>query len=184
MSTLKDRMGDKVHHRNISTTTHSCENGDIIVEGELIDNRLVDTFDYQGEKTPPRMIHHLIVRLLINGQTFTIDDVEVDMPGIPREQCIETADSLDRIKGIRIVQGFTLKIKEMYLNGQGCAHLVELLLAMAPAAVQGFWTALSQKPIPKDLSSMAVSFLTDTCWVWRKEGPAICQLIEEIDKKD
>lgn len=180
MSALKALMGENVHHRNISITTHSCENGNIIIEGELVDNRLIGTFSYQGEKSPPKLVHHLVIRLLINGQTFAIDDAEVEMPGIPREQCIETVNSLERIKGIRIVQGFTLKIKEMFIGGKGCAHLIELLLAMAPAAVQGFWTARSQKPIPKDMSSMAVSFLTDTCWVWRKEGPSIRQLLDEI----
>ncbi len=182
MSSLKELMGGKAHHRNISISTHACEDGNIIVEGELVDNRQVETYYYQGEKKPPGTVHHLIIRLLINGQSFAIEDVEVEMPGIPREQCIETIDSLNEIKGIKIVQGFTMKIKEMYAEGKGCAHLIELLIAMAPAAIQGFWTTVTQSPVPKEFSSSAVGFLSDTCWVWRKDGPEIKQMIKEIEK--
>jgi hypothetical protein len=179
-TSLKDRMGDTVHQRQISIATHTCGDDAIIVEGELIDRRLKPSYDFQGRQNPPQTIHHLIVRMRVEIPSLTISEVETDMPGIPREQCAETRDSLEQVRGIRLVQGFTVKIKEMYAGGQGCAHLVELLLAMAPAAIQGLWSAVSSKPVPAEAAGMMESFLTNTCWVWRKDGPAIRELIAEI----
>jgi hypothetical protein len=178
-ASLKNQMGETAHQRSISITTHTCGDQAIIVAGELIDNRLKPTYDFQGQQKPPQTVHHMIVRFRVEIPSLTISEVETEMPGIPREQCAETRDSLEQVRGIRLVQGFTVKIKEMYAKGQGCAHLVELLLAMAPAAIQGLWSAVSSRPVPSEAAGMMEKFLTDTCWVWRKDGPAIQQLIAE-----
>jgi len=37
-----------------------------------------------------------------------------------------------------IAKGFTARVKNLVGGNKGCAHLVELLLAMAPAAIQGY----------------------------------------------
>ncbi len=182
MNSLKERMREKAHNRKINITTFQADDGNVIVEGGLIDNRLLTTHHYSGEVRPPHLVHHLIIRILIGGQSFTIDDVEVEMPGIPHKDCIELVKSLDRIKGMKIAQGFTMKIKEMFAFGKGCAHLTELLLAMAPAAVQGFFTSASTQPVSPDFSAGMENFLTDTCWYWRKDGPALTELKDQFAK--
>ena len=168
--------GEKVHDRKITITTFQCGEKDIIVEGELIDSKPHTTYNYDRTKFLPGTIHHMIVRILIDRQSLNIKDVEVEMPGTPHENCVETINSLERVKGIKIVQGFTLKIKDMFAQGQGCAHLAELLLAMAPAAVQGHYTLTTIKPMSQEFLSLLPTFLADTCWVWRKEGPALRKL--------
>ncbi len=177
MTSLKEIREEKVHNRDIKVSTYKCKDNGIIVEGELIDNRVVDTHHYDGGKRPPGTVHHLIIRLLIDNE-FVIQDVEVEMPNTPHEECPETQNSLDEIKGLKIMRGFTMKIKDMFSNGQGCSHLSELLISMAPAAVQGFFTSFSTEPIPDGMDKSMTLFLTDTCWVWRKDGPALKKLMD------
>ena len=51
-------------------------------------------------------------------------------------------------------------------------HLTALLLAMAPAALQGYWTHRGSRPAEEPPPKEAIAkFLIDTCRVWRKGGP-------------
>ncbi|MFP4453274.1 MAG: DUF2889 domain-containing protein [Desulfobacterales bacterium] len=162
----------KAHTRVLEINTYEVEQGLAIVEGTLKDDCFVSRYLASGDQRPPGTIHHMIVRMKIRSPDMTIEEVEAEMPSIPRQECIETIDTLKPLEGMRIASGFTLKVKEMLGGPKSCAHMVSLVLAMAPAAVQGVGAATSQRPL--DLSAYAqrvMGFLTDTCWVWRKGGP-------------
>lgn len=183
MSALKELSGDKIHSRVIQTDIYSVDENAILVEGTLIDNRLHEYYLISGEKRDAGIIHHMIIRLLIEGPDLHIRDVEVEMPGIPRSQCVETINSLEPIKGLKIYSGFTTKVKSLIGGNRGCAHLVALLLAMAPAAVQGFWAQLSRKKVSFKSNAdkeRLTDFMVNTCWVWREDGPVIEQFREHL----
>ena len=106
----------------------------------------------------------MIIRMKVESLPLTISAIEVEMPGTPREQCRETIDSLKPIAGMQIVAGFTAAVKEKVGGRKGCAHLTALLIAMAPAAVQGFWANHAQNPVKDDIQPEAVhQFLVNTC---------------------
>jgi hypothetical protein len=183
MSALRELSGEKIHSRGIQIDIYSVDENSILVEGTLIDNRLREYYLLSGEKRDPGVIHHMIIRLLIEGPDLHIRDVEVEMLGIPRSQCVETINSLEPIKGLKIFSGFTAKVKSLIGGNRGCAHLVALLLAMAPAAVQGFWAQLSRKKVsfesPAEKERLS-NFMVNTCWVWREDGPVLEQFREQL----
>ena len=179
MGLLDKHKMERVHTRNIKISTFECDKGGVIIEGELIDDRLKFGFSPTGEERPPQIVHHMIIRMLIDGQPLSIKDLEAEMPGIPNKECAETCKSLDRIIGMSIDTGFTMKVKDILGGVKGCAHLTALLIAMAPAAIQGYWAHYSRKPGDKVLASNSMKqFLVDTCWVWRKDGPMLEKLLQ------
>jgi hypothetical protein len=109
-----------------------------------------------------------------------IEDIDVDLISIPREACRETIGCLAPIKGLIITKGFTLKVKKLAGGKKGCTHLVELLLAMAPAAIQGYVAYQSKKPaiFDPDRAKIILQFLVNTCLVWRDDG----HLVEKFKK--
>jgi len=164
--------GQKIHTRQIDIATYSGASDSIIVEGILRDERLLDTYRPTGEIYPPGTIHHMIIRIEVKGPQLVIEDIEVEMPTIPHDVCIETLESLAPIKGMPIVSGFTAKVKDLVGGVKGCCHLLALLTAMAPAAVQGAWSAIAREPIdPEIYMPMALGRVKNTCWVWRENGP-------------
>lgn len=183
MTSLKDRMGEKVHTRKIEITTYSLKeesDSGIIVEGHLVDERHMHHYMLSGEKRDPGILHDLVIRMLVSGPPATIEDIETGIRTVPRQECRETADSLDFAKGMPISSGFTMKIKEMQEKGTGCSHLTALFLAMAPAALQGFWSYTVRNPIPEEITGgMLRHHLMDVCHVWRKDGPAMQELARE-----
>ncbi len=75
MSLLAKSKTKCVHTRNITISTFDCDKGGIILEGELIDDRLTSDFSPAGEERPPKIIHHMKIRMWIDGQPLSIKDI-------------------------------------------------------------------------------------------------------------
>ncbi|HQI00438.1 MAG TPA: DUF2889 domain-containing protein [Deltaproteobacteria bacterium] len=174
-----------VHSRSIGITTHSRGEDSIVVEGTLKDERLVDTYSVAtGGKMEPGPIHDLAIRLFIKGPGLLIEDVEVDINHVPRDECHRTKESLRPLIGRSIAPGFTVWVKVNLGGPRGCTHLNSLLLAMAPAALQGFWSSRTSRPVDMRQASkgLAREYLIDTCWVWRSDGPLARELTSSLQK--
>ena len=116
-----------------------------------------------------------------NDDVRPLEDIEVEMPTVPNQECRETLDSLLPLIGLPIVSGFTNRVKDLVGGTRGCAHLIALITAMAPAAVQGAWAAMTSKPQdPAEILPGAVERIKDTCRIWRSDGP----LVKEIEKQN
>jgi Protein of unknown function (DUF2889) len=177
------KTGPVIHKRKIDITTYEGASDSVIVEGILRDERLVETYRPTGETHPPGTVHHMIIRMEIKGPKLVIEDIEVAMPTIPYEACLETLDCLDQLKGMPVVAGFTAKVKKLAGGRKGCCHLVSLLTAMAPAAVQGAWSAVIREPVDKDVYlEMALGRVKNTCRVWREDGPLVRGWMEKKAK--
>lgn len=174
----------KIHHRGLDITTYSAERGAVIVEGRLADTRFQSTYYLSGEMRPPGTVHDMVIRMRVAGPNLTIEDIEVAMDTVPREECREVENSLAPVKGMQIKGGFTEQVKARVGGPKGCTHLVALLLAMAPAAVQGAWAAMARQPIDTSrYSDKALEILEDTCWLWRSDGPLMQEVRERFSRR-
>jgi hypothetical protein len=181
MIKIDDINCQKVHTRNIHVATYAHASDAIIVEGRLTDNRLVDSYRSGATVIPPGIVHDMLIRLEIKGPRMKIEDLDVQMPTVPHEDCDQTRRSLEPIIGMEIVSGFTLKVKALVGGAKGCAHLVALLTAMASAAVQGAWSAVTREPMDNpDFKHHTLARIKDTCYVWRSDGPALKKYEETL----
>jgi len=172
--------GKKIHTRNIEISTYEYDKENIMVEGVLKEDILIPTY-VLGKKRRPRTVHNMIIRMLIELSSLTINEIEVEMPGIPHDECLETVNSLDAIKGLKIASGFTSKVDKIISESNRCLHLRTLLLTMAPAVMQGYWVYDTRKPSEGWISpDMIKDYLMDTCWVWRKDGPFVNRFKQKI----
>jgi hypothetical protein len=168
-----ESKGRKLHTRNIEVTTYDYDGQRMMVEGFLKDDRFQDSHLISGEKFPSGVVHHMAIRLLVNCSNLEIENIDVDLISVPREVCKETMACLAPIKGLIITRGFTSKVKKIAGGVRGCTHLVELLLAMAPAAIQGFGAYQSQRQpdFNQDQAKIMAQYLINTCHAWREDGP-------------
>lgn len=175
----------KIHARTITISTYDHDGSRIVVEGFLRDDRYVDTRVITGEVFPSGTLHHMGIRLLVNCSTLVIEDLEMELISVPREVCRETMGFLAPVKGMIIARGFTSRIKKLVGGEKGCAHVVELLLAMAPAVLQGAATHRAHHPSTVDSgqAGMILKYLVNTCHVWREDGPFVARYKKLIEKK-
>jgi hypothetical protein len=185
MQSIWKSKGEKLHSRKIEVTTYDYDEQRMIVEGSLKDDRFQESHAITGEKFPSGVIHHMAIRLLVNCSTLLIEDIDVDLISIPREACRETIGCLAPIKGLTITKGFTAKVKKLAGGKRGCTHLVELILAMAPAAIQGYATYQSRKQavFDPDRAKMILQFLVNTCHAWREDGPFVEMFKKKLNMK-
>jgi len=185
MSLLEKMQKESVHSRQIEIVTSAYKEEGIIIQGTLKDDRLKPHYNIEGQQIDPFTVHHMVIRMLVSGKELLIKEIEAEMPGVPREECSETIKSLDKIKGWKIAPGFTERVKAEISGTAGCAHLSTLLLAMAPAAVQGYWACLSLKPLDKKIPPQVLEqYLIDTCWVWRRDGDRAKALFKMTEEKN
>jgi hypothetical protein len=177
MSVFGKPDGDKCHTRSIQTSTYDYDERSLAVTGCLTDHRFQDFQMATGEKRSPGILHQMIIRLLVNKTTLQIEDLLVEMPVVPGEDCLDTAGSLDAVRGLRITGGFTAKVKALAGSGKGCQHLVALLTAMGPSTVQGYAAYNDHKSPGFILGKLHM--LADTCRTWRSEGPLL-NLLKKI----
>jgi hypothetical protein len=175
MQTNWASKGRKLHTRTIEVSTSEYDGQRIVVEGFLRDDRFQDSHTITGETFPRGVIHHMVIRLLVNASDFVIEDIDVDLVAVPREVCKETLNCLAPIKGLTIARGFSAKVKKLAGGVKGCTHLLELLTAMTPAAFQGVASLRSQilSGFDADHAKIVSKYLLNTCRAWREDGPFV-----------
>jgi hypothetical protein len=173
--------GKLVHTRKIEINTFDLGNHRILVEGELEDTRRPPSSTEKSE-TGPFLVHHLVARFWVQGPDLTISAVDAEMKRIPRQGCPEVLPAVQKLVGVKIITGFTQKVKDLIGNVRGCSHLTSLFLTLGPVAVQGYWAAYGREPGARSLDNPAISRVIDSCHVWRKDGPQVQSLIAAMGK--
>ena len=180
MRLLNKTQSRAIQRRHLEVITHECDDDHILVIGELRDRRLVPTTTLDGGLRQAGTVHHMRIAIKVAVATLVIEDIEAELPAFPHDECAEMNRSLEKIKGLILSPGFTAKVRSAIGGRKGCIHLTTLLLAMAPAALQGYWVHNDRNPDRRHITAELMErYLIDTCWVWRREGP----LVGDISQK-
>lgn len=131
----------------------------------------------------PLTIHHMQVSLEIGFPSLEILAAEVHLESHPREECPVIEAHYERLVGLSIARGFTHRVRELFGGPRGCTHTTALLQAMAPVAMQCFWSMRSAEAIlagepdpmldPLRHEDQLWRKSIDTCHVWASDGPAV-----------
>jgi hypothetical protein len=91
--------------------------------------------------------------------------IEAEMPVIPHPDCAEIKETVQKIQDLEIKHGFTEAVQRLLGKTEGCLHMMNLVLAMGSAAVQGMWSHMSGKRLPHENRPAGHhDMLVDSCW--------------------
>ncbi|MDD5169627.1 MAG: DUF2889 domain-containing protein [Syntrophales bacterium] len=167
-------MKERLHSRTITIETFDVGKETILVEGSLVDERFQTSRSYTGNETmPPGFVHDLVVRMTLSLPKLKIIKIEAEMPVVPHTECPEIRDAVEKLRDMEIKHGFSDEVHQRFGKTQGCIHMLNLILSMGSAAVQGMWSYYARKEGDKKVKLPDVdgSMLLDSCWVWRQGGP-------------
>ena len=184
MPSIKSKLkGKPIHSRSLDLKTYPVDDGKVIIEGWLKDDRFVQTFDLLGRKKDKGLVHHMAVRLLVGNVPLTILDAESEMLHVPHELCHTTKESIKKVIGMEIKTGFSDEVRRVIGGIEGCAHLTHLVIVLGQEAVHGYWTNTGSRPRtgqdPQE-KAKSLSFAIDSCSIWREGGPLVHELEERI----
>ena len=143
------------------------EGENIRINGSLLDKRL-------GED-----LHGIEAEMLVSFLDGEILEIKADMPAFPLEECRESLQSVDELRGLQIKPGFTETVKNSVGSKRGCTHLASLVMNMANVSVQGRGAYIRRR-FPDEAMRMyameqttAQFGLIDSCVCWGEDGPII-----------
>ncbi|SPD72306.1 conserved hypothetical protein [uncultured Desulfobacterium sp.] len=188
MNSLKDLIKDgPVHQRRLEFSTYALTDDRIIVEGLLKDDRFVPRYHLDGNVSPPGKVHRICVRLLMGGWPLSILDAEAQMEVVPHEQCPSTEETVKKVVGLTITHGYGDKVIERIGGVKGCAHMVQLIIAMGNASLHGYWSHRLRKhsPLPGSLKEIPeLDYVIGSCLLWNEGGPLIQKIQTALDQQN
>jgi len=167
---------EHIHTRQIECRGYRRADGLWDIEAHLTD---VKTYafesDWRGEMTPGMPVHDMWIRLTVDDQ-LVIRGVEAVTDASPYQLCPEVTANFQRLVGVSIRPGFTLKVRELLGGTQGCTHLVELLNPVATTAFQTIypWRHRHENLPPREQQKpVRRPRLLDTCYAYATSGPLV-----------
>jgi hypothetical protein len=146
--------GPLIHRRGYEVEAYDEGDGRIKVRGRLTDVRPLGLFP--GDR--PLAIHDMVVDLVMDARTFTVVEVDPHMVVHPNLECTDVLPAYQQLVGLSIARGFTHRVRELFGGPRGCSHISALLQAMAPVAIQAWYSAFRGRDdsVPDEAAGTAV----------------------------
>ena len=120
----------------------------------------------------------MIVTLILDNDLI-ITDAHYDMQTVPGDDCIHAADAASKLIGLSVAKGFTKGVQKNLSRPSHCNHVFALLTAMAPAIMQGYYSAQQDD----DTKLERWEKMIDSCYAWRADGKAAGNVLSLIQKQ-
>jgi len=144
---------------------------------------------YFEEDPNPLTVHHMQIDLEVGFPELEIVAADVHFETHPNRSCPTITEHYEKLVGLSIARGFTHKVRELFGGPRGCTHTTALLQAMAPVAVQCFWSISASEAKKRVRSAENVNFVArtmtpeereaqwkmnlNTCHVWAEDGEMV-----------
>jgi hypothetical protein len=173
---------ETLHDREYRVRAYRAGPDRLLIQGAVRDQKPPGL--YLPDDPDPMTIHHMQVTLEISFPDLEIVDVTVHFEAHPTSSCPSITQHYGNLVGLSIARGFTHRVRELFGGPRGCTHTTALLQAMAPVAMQCFWSMraaeakLKGEPNPianRDRAQDDDGWqrIIGTCHVWDPEGPHV-----------
>jgi hypothetical protein len=95
---------------------------------------------YVPDDPDPLTMHHMVVEIEVDFPSLEIVRARAALDIHPHTTCPDIEDHYEQLVGLSIARGFTNRVRELFGGPRGCTHTTALIQAMAPVAVQCFWS--------------------------------------------
>jgi hypothetical protein len=172
---------DVLHDREYRVRAFRLSAERLLIRGAVRDQKPPDLYIAGDEQ--PLTIHHMQIDLEVAFPSLEIVAASVRFETHPHGGCPSIVDHYGGLVGLSIARGFTHKVRELFGGPRGCTHTTALLQAMAPVAVQCFWSmeAFDASTRPElagdqpalDRRRAGWQSNLDTCHVWATGGELV-----------
>jgi Protein of unknown function (DUF2889) len=162
----------------------------ILIRGAVRDQKPPNLY-FENDPNP-LTIHHMQVDLEVAFPSLEIVDVHVHFEMHPNDSCPTITEHYNNLIGLSIARGFTHKVRELFGGPRACTHTTALLQAMAPVAVQCFWSISAGEARKRIKSAENLTFVArtmtaeerdaqwqmnrNTCHVWADDGEMVSKI--------
>jgi hypothetical protein len=169
-----------LHDREYRVRAYRLAADRLLIQGAVRDQKPPGLY-LEGD-TAPLTVHHMQLSMEVAFPSLEIVGATVDFEAHPHGTCPTIVEHYGNLVGLSIARGFTHRVRELFGGPRGCTHTTALLQAMAPVAMQCFWSmraaaaheAGEPNPILSgDTEDEGWKRIIGTCHVWDPEGDAV-----------
>ena len=173
---------DVLHDREYRVRAFRLSAERLLIRGAVRDQKPPNL--YIADDDQPLTIHHMQIDLEVAFPSLEIVAAAVRFENHPHGGCPSIIDHYGGLVGLSIARGFTHKVRELFGGPRGCTHTTALLQAMAPVAVQCFWSmdaadanrTTEPEGTARDRLSERWASNLNTCHVWAEDGELVTNL--------
>jgi hypothetical protein len=137
---------------------------------------------YVAADPEPLTMHHMVVEMEVDFPSLVIVRAGAVLEIHPHTTCPNIEDHYGKLVGLSIARGFTNRVRELFGGPRGCTHTTALIQAMAPVAVQWFWSMRASNARRSDpdapfapagadeAAEAAWKYNIGSCHVWAADG--------------
>ena len=169
-----------LHDREYRVRAFRLSADRLLIRGAVRDQKPPNLYIVDDDQ--PLTIHHMQIDLEVGFPSLEIVAAAVRFETHPHGGCPAIIDHYGGLVGLSIARGFTHKVRELFGGPRGCTHTTALLQAMAPVAVQCFWsmdaadarhgTGVERSDVPRSAPRRWSTNL-NTCHVWAEDGELV-----------
>lgn len=170
-----------LHDREYRVRAFRLAGDRLLVQGAIRDQKPPGL--YLADDPDPLTVHHMQLSLEVSFPALDIVAATVHFESHPNTTCPSIVEHYGALVGLSIARGFTHRVRELFGGPRGCTHVTALLQAMAPVAVQCFYSMSAVeardagRPSPIETGDLDESEgwrrIIGTCHVWDADGEAV-----------
>lgn len=167
-----------IHSRTYSVKAFRIDGKTMRLRGQVTDTKPAGLY-VKGDDEPLD-VHDMMVDLTISFPMLEILSAEVIFDTHPHLTCTSIEPTFAQLAGVSIARGFNRNLTELFGGPRGCTHVVALLRAMGPVAVQSIYSMEAADPDRESTTTRseelrereqrAMAFISDSCHVWAADG--------------
>jgi hypothetical protein len=156
---------EELHFRRIDMRGFRRSDGLYEIEGRVTDRKPYDFIPASGDRAVPahQPIHDMGVRLVFDD-AMQVHDVQTFSDAYPYADCPDGGRALQSLKGLRMTSGWSKEVRSRLGGARSCAHLRELLIPLATAAIQSLSVVRQGRPERLDASGRPKKI--DSCYAY------------------
>ena len=172
-----------LHDREYRVRAFQVADDRLLIQGAVRDQKPPGL--YVPDDPEPLTMHHMQLSFGVAFPSLEIVAADVDFEAHPHEMCPSIVEHYGNLVGLSVARGFTHRVRELFGGPRGCTHTTALLQAMAPVAVQCFWSMKAAtarrngepNPLVERESGIgdddSTKYVINSCHVWAEDGPAM-----------
>ena len=172
-----------LHDREYRVEAFRLASDRLLLQGAMRDQKPPGL--YLPDDPEPLAVHHMQLSIELAFPSLEIVAATARFQTNPHDQCPSITEHYEELIGLSIGRGFTKRVGESFGGPRGCTHVTALINAMAPVAMQCFWSMraaeakLADEPqsiFDRDQSDGDDSMwksIVNTCHIWDEHGQAV-----------
>ncbi len=167
-----------VHSRSYDIGSYRIDAQTLRLVGRIQDLKPAGLF-VPGDPEP-LAVHDMTVSLTLTFPAMEITAIDVTFDDHPHSTCPGIAVAYQKLVGQSIAAGFTRFVNSTFGRQHGCTHIVALLKAMAPVAIQSIYSmrqlpheegrSVGDREWTEEEHKTSLAFTMNSCHVWDEHG--------------